>query len=324
MHVRFWGTRGSIPLDCPPALLREKLIGALLTAQGRRFADAADAGAFVDTELPAEYGPGFGGATPCVEVSLAGDTGTVLLLDAGSGLAEFGRRWKDDPRSATPTTFHLLLSHLHWDHIQGFPFFEPAYSPQNRVVIHACHPAAEATLRAQMESPWFPVPFSTMRAAVSFETHGEAEPFEVAGFSVQAHLQWHPGDSYAYRIEAGGRTLVYATDAEYTTSDQELAQSVATFFRDADLLIFEAMFTRDEVVYEKTGWGHASNLDGVELASMGRVKRLALFHHDPAASDAKLTAFELEAQSYARGAGQVTPGFPSAVFMARDGMSLVL
>lgn len=324
MHVRFWGTRGSVPRDCPPSLLREKLVGALLLAQGRVFPSRAEAARFVDDELPAEFGPGFGGATPCVEVSRGGETDTVLLLDAGSGLAEFGRRWKDDPRSATPTTFHLLLSHLHWDHIQGLPFFEPAYSPRNRIVIHACHPAAEATLRAQMDSPWFPVPFSTMRATISFEVHGVAESFEFGGFHVRARLQSHPGDSYAYRIEADGKTLVYATDAEYTTGDPGVAQGVAAFFRDADLLIFEAMFTRDEVVYEKTGWGHASHFDGVELAALGRVKRLALFHHDPAASDERLAAFEAEARDYAKRAGQVTPRFPGVVFMARDGQSLAL
>lgn len=324
MNVRFWGTRGSLPLDCPPALQRDKLIGALLRANGRKFADAEAAGRFVDAELPAEFAPGFGGATPCVELLLEDTPGEVVLLDAGSGLAEFGRRWKNDPRSALPTTFHILLSHLHWDHIQGIPFFAPAYEVGNRVILHTCHAEAESAIRAQMSAPYFPVSFAAFRAHVTFTVHVPGVPFIVAGSVVHALLQRHPGDSFSYRVNHGGKVIVYATDAEYAVSDERQAAPAVTFFRDADLLIFEAMYTRDEVIYDKAGWGHSCNLDAVVLAALAKVKRLALFHHDPAADDSRLAEFEREAVKHAKEAALVSSGFPRAVFMARDGMCVTI
>ena len=324
MIVRFWGTRGSVPLDCPPALLREKLVGALMKAQGRRFISAEDAGKFVDTELPAEFGPGFGGATSCVEIALEDTPDEVILLDAGTGLAEFGRRWKNDPRAAAPATFHLILSHLHWDHIQGLPFFEPAYVPGNRIIIHTCHAEAEAALRGQMAPPYFPVPFSTFRAHVTFEVHSTTSTFVAAGCLIRALLQRHPGDSFGFRITHDGKSVVYATDAEYAVSDEKQAAPAVEFFHDADLLIFEAMFTRDEVVYDKAGWGHSCNLDAVVLSALARVKRIALFHHDPAATDARLAEFEREAVKHAKEAALVSNGFPKSVFMAKDGLSLTI
>lgn len=324
MQVRFWGTRGSVPRSAPPSTIRAKLVGALLAARGRKFADAAEASRFVDTELPAEFGPGFGGATPCVEIKLADTPDEILLLDAGSGLADFGRQWKNDPRSAKPAVFHILLSHLHWDHIQGLPFFEPAYTPGNRVIIHTCHAEAESALRAQMAPPFFPVGFDALKAHVTVEVHPRETPFVVAGAVVKNRLQHHPGDSFGFRVSADGKTLVYATDAEYPPADERHAAPSIAFFHDADLLIFEAMYTRDEVVYDKAGWGHSCNLDGVVLAALAKVRRLALFHHDPAASDGRLDEFEREAVKHAKEAAQVSGGFPAAVFMARDGMELTV
>ena len=324
MLIRFWGTRGSLPLDCPPSLLRRKLVGALLQSRGRPFADRAEAERFVDTELEPEFGPGFGGATPCVEVRGGDDSRQVLLLDAGSGLAAFGRHWKTDARSSAPATFHILLSHLHWDHIQGIPFFAPAYAPGNRIVIHSCHGQVEAALRAQMDEPFFPVPLSSFAASVSFEVHKVGEPFALNGFAVDTIRQNHPGVSYGYRLERDGKALVYSTDAEHAVSDPDVAAPFVRFFRNADLLIFEAMFTRDEVNYDKAGWGHASSLDAVELAALARARRIALFHHDPAADDDRLAAFEADARRHAREVARVSEGLPREVFMARDGMELAL
>lgn len=324
MLVRFWGTRGSSPLDCPPSLIRRKIAGALLAARGRLFRDAEEAARFVDRELAPEFGPGFGGATPCVEVLGGEDPGEVVLLDAGTGLAAFGRRWRDDARSARPATFHIILSHLHWDHIQGFPFFEPGYDGANRVVIHSCHAQAEAALRAQMAAPFFPVPVESFRAGISFVTHRPGERFSVNGFSVDSIRQEHSGDSYGYRLERAGRSLVYSTDAEHASGDAEDAAAFADFFREADLLIFDAMFSRDEITGEKTGWGHASGRDAVEFAGSARVRRLALFHHDPASDDARLATHEAEARRHARDVSLATGSAETEVFMARDGMEVAL
>lgn len=324
MIVRFWGTRGSIPLDCPPARLREKLVGALMLAQGRRFASVEEATMFVNTELPPEIGPGFGGATACVELAIEDTPDEILILDAGTGLAEFGRRWKDDPRSARRATFHLLLSHLHWDHIQGLPFFEPAYIPGNRLVIHTCHAEAETAVRAQMAPPYFPVSFDAFRANVSFEFHKPGVPFVAAGCLVKTHLQRHPGDSFGFRIRHADTVVVYATDAEYSVSDRKQADVTAEFFRNADLLIFDAMFTREEVVYQKAGWGHSCHLDAAVLAALASVKHMAILHHDPATGDARLDELGRETSRHAANAALASGGYPKSVIMASDGLELTV
>ena len=324
MLVRFWGTRGSLPLDCPPSLIRQKLAGALLQARGRPFSDRMEVERFIDFELAPEFGPGFGGATPCVEVRGGDSAREVVLLDAGSGLAEFGRRWKHDARSAHPAVFHIVLSHLHWDHIQGFPFFEPGYSAENKIVIHSCHPQVEAALASQMDTPFFPVPLSSFRAGISFVVYKPEEDFVINGIRVSSIRQSHPGVSYGFRLEYEGKSLVYSTDAEHAVIDPNAAAPFVKFFSGADLLVFEAMFTRDEVTYEKAGWGHASNLDAVELAALAKVKRIALFHHDPASDDDRLSAFEAEARRHAREVARESGGFPHEVFMSRDGMEVKL
>lgn len=324
MLVRFWGTRGSLPLDCPPSLIRQKIVGALIQARGRVFSDRTEAERFVDSELAPEFGPGFGGATPCVEVRGGDHSQEVILLDAGSGLAAFGRRWSHDARSTKPATFHILLSHLHWDHIQGFPFFEPGYNAENKIVIHSCHPQAETALSSQMDAPFFPVRLDSFRASVSFHIHKPGEPFVINGFAIDSIRQSHPGVSYGYRLERDGKSVVYSTDAEHALSNPDDAAPFVHFFRNADLVIFEAMFTRDEVTYEKAGWGHASNLDAVELAALAKVKRIALFHHDPASDDDRLSAFESDARKHAREVARDSGGLPREVFMARDGMEVAL
>ena len=148
--------------------------------------------------------------------------------------------------------------------------------------------------------------------------------FSIAGLTAEAIAQKHPGVSYAYRLNRDGKALVYSTDAEHAMSDAGREAPFVAFARGADLLIFEAMFTRDEVNYDKAGWGHASNLDAVELAALARVGRLALFHHDPASDDARLTDFEADARRYAAEVAEQTGGYPREVFMARDGMELAL
>ena len=324
MLVRFWGTRGSLPLDCPPSLIRRKLVGALLQARGRAFTDRLEAERFIDFELAPEFGPGFGGATPCVEVAGGDSVQEVILLDAGSGLAEFGRRWKNDARSSRPAVFHIVLSHLHWDHIQGFPFFQPGYEAGNKIVVHSCHPKVEAALSSQMDAPFFPVPLSSFRAGMEFRVHEPETDFSINGIKVSSIRQSHPGVSYGYRLEYDGKSLVYSTDAEHAVIDPNAAAPFVKFFNGVDLLIFEAMFTRDEVTYEKAGWGHASNLDAVELAALAKVKRIALFHHDPASDDDRLASFEGDARKHAREVARESGRFPHEVFMARDGLELKL
>ena len=158
MQVRFWGTRGSLPVAAKAATVRDEIAAALVAANGRRFADEAEARSYLETELDFAAAHTYGGATSCVEIDVG--EGAFIVCDMGSGLREFGldslRRCATE---AHPREWHFFLSHLHWDHIMGFPFFVPAFVPGSKIVIHAGHSDAETALRRQQEEISFPVPF---------------------------------------------------------------------------------------------------------------------------------------------------------------------
>jgi phosphoribosyl 1,2-cyclic phosphodiesterase len=290
MKVTFWGTRGSLPAPLGGAAVRGKLIAALVKASGRRLDTPEQAAAFVDGELSfAERGT-FGGNTACVEIAGGGNP---LLCDLGTGAREFslaaiGRYGRE------PQTYNVLMSHPHWDHIMGFPFFVPAFIPGNRIRIHGCHAELEHAFRRQNAAPSFPVPFDALRAAIEFVTLRPGHQAEVAGFAVTPFRQSHGGDSYGYRIERDGRAVVYSTDAEHKLDDIAAEEAFIAFLRDADLVIFDAMYSLADAFSLKEDWGHSSNVVGVELCQMARAKHLCLFHHEPVFDDQRIEAILAE------------------------------
>jgi phosphoribosyl 1,2-cyclic phosphodiesterase len=290
MKVTFWGTRGSLPTPLGAAAVRAKLIAALGRASGRRFETPEQAAAFVDGELTfAERGT-FGGNSACVEIA-GGDN--PLLCDLGSGAREFslaalGRYGRE------PQTYDVLMSHLHWDHIMGFPFFVPAFIPGNHIRIHGCHAELEHAFRRQNAAPSFPVPFDALRATIEFVALEPGRAVAVAGCRVTPFRQSHGGDSYGYRIERGGKAVVYTTDAEHKLDDLGEVEAFVAFLRDADLVIFDAMYSLADAFSLKEDWGHSSNVVGVELCQMARARHLCLFHHEPVFDDHRIEAILAE------------------------------
>jgi phosphoribosyl 1,2-cyclic phosphodiesterase len=259
----------------------------------------------------------FGGNTACVQL----DAGSPehVLCDLGSGARELGLAAMARHRPGVAQVFHVFLSHLHWDHIQGFPFFVPAYIAGTRIRIHGCHDALEAGLRRQHGGPSFPVDFAQLPSTIEFVRLVPGETYEIAGFRVTAKRQFHSGDSYAYRFERDGKAVVYSTDSEHKLDDPASARAFADFFRDADLVIFDAMYSLADAFSIKEDWGHSSNIVGVELCQMAGVRHLCLFHHEPAYDDDKLTAIWRESERL----GELTRGErPLRITAAYDGLEL--
>jgi len=229
-----------------------------------------------------------GGNTPCVEVR-CGDA--RIVLDAGTGLRGLGQRMlREGVRELT-----LLSSHTHWDHIQGLPFFLPAWLPGHRVAIAGPSSIREA-LEAQMTPPCFPVALTDMKADLEVRALASGDRFDVGPLSVRAAALNHPGGVLGYRIEHRGASVVYATDTEhYACPDPHLVELA----RGADVLIYDAMYTPDEyagrVGPAKVGWGHSTWEAGVAVADAAGVDRLVLFHHDPQRTDEGVDAIEREA-----------------------------
>jgi len=316
MRVRFWGTRGSIPVALTSADIRDKLAMALVQASGRTFASFEEAHAFATSELDFSLTHTFGGHTPCVEIEVPGEE--YYVCDMGSGARPFGVH-VFAKQARRPATVNVFMSHVHWDHIMGFPFFGPAYAPGTKIRIHGCHATLEQAFRLQQSPPCFPVEFDQLGASVEFITLEPDKPYQAGPMTVTPHLQLHGGDSYGYRFEMDGKAVVYSTDSEHKLENRAEAEAFADFFREADVVVFDAMYALAEAISVKADWGHSSNIVGVELCQMARAKHLVLFHHEPANNDATLEGLLREARRFE----ELTRGeHPLKVSAAYDGMEI--
>jgi ribonuclease BN (tRNA processing enzyme) len=187
--------------------------------------------------------------------------------------------------ASKPIRGHILISHFHWDHIQGWPFFSPLYQKANRFHIRSYRPPLASlaeTLGGQMSNPYFPVDMKAMLAELRFTEVAEGG-FRVDDFNIQARLVNHPQGCLSFRIENNGKVIVYATDNE--PGNPEGDRAVRELARGADILIYDCQYTRAELENEKKGWGHSTWEEGVRIAEQSGVKKFILFHHDPDSSD---------------------------------------
>ncbi len=318
MLVRFWGTRGSIPVAMSSAEVQRKLVNALVAAAGRGLDTAGKARAFVERELDFSISHTFGGNSSCVQIE-TGDQDYVLC-DLGSGARVLGNAVLAT-RGPAGHRFHVFMSHLHWDHIMGFPFFMPAYLPGNHVRIYGCHATLEEAFRRQNAPPSFPVDFSRMNAQIEFIRLEPDRDYDIAGLRVRAKRQQHGGDSYGYRIEKHGKVVVYSTDSEHKQDDLEEMKAFVEFFRDADLVIFDAQYSLADAISVKEDWGHSSNVVGVEMCQLARARRLCLYHHEPIFDDERIATLLAET----RRLEEITRGDHRVeVWAAYDGLEITL
>jgi len=267
----------------------------------------------------------YGGNTPCVSVEYGN---TSVILDAGTGIRDLGIELIQ--HRGESLSLHLLLSHTHWDHIQGLPFFMPAYRKGTRIAIYGSSKKKTflaSVLRKQMDVNYFPVDMSAMAADLSINEIS-SPAFTIGRLKVVCQEQvCHPGGSVRYRLHAGRKRIVYATDVELDAfmgrgktapAERQLARDYLSFIRGADLLIGDGQYSESEYP-TRIGWGHTSMPVLIEAACRAKVRKLAVFHHDPQHTDSFLD--RLWGQ-YARRYKDTHP--KTTIFLAREGMTLAL
>ncbi len=274
-RVRFWGVRGSTPTPMADHMK-------------------------------------YGGNTPCVEVET--QNGTIIILDGGTGLRLLGDALISRAKATgTAIQANLLLSHFHWDHIQGFPFFRPIYSDQNSFTIGAALPETQflkLAFQGQFIYPYFPVLHSQLGAKIEFFQFSQ-DPVEFHDVHLSSRRLNHPQGCSGFRLELNSRVLVYATDHEH--GNPEADRAVRELARGASLLISDAQYTPEEYSHGKAGWGHSTWPDVISIARDANVKELVLTHHDPWRNDEGLAEIEEKAKAE----------FPNCR-TAREGMEILL
>ena len=263
MIIKFYGTRGSIPV-CNPEFQE------------------------------------FGGNTTCVQIKVK-DTDNIAVLDAGTGIRDLGKEYFASGHKQNE--IFIAFSHFHWDHIQGFPFFEPAFNKNQKINVLAMGigreiKSLEEIFKFQMQEEYFPVELEKMGASFNFMLLDkpmeifEPDTTDPKPTLVIANRHNHPGGAYGYRFERDGKVFVFCTDVEH---GDEIDKNVVRLAEGADLLIHEAQYTSEELK-DKKGWGHSSYEQAIQVAEMAGVKQLAITHHDPDHNDEFLTKMEKQCQ----------------------------
>jgi phosphoribosyl 1,2-cyclic phosphodiesterase len=259
-------------------------------------------------------------------VAVEGPGGQLVILDAGTGIRGLGLTLVEQQNGAVEA--EILLSHTHWDHIQGLPYFKPFFAPGNTVRIWGSkqgRTSLDAILHLQMDPAVFPVPLTAVSATLSVEEVRPGVEFTVGPFQARAMQLRHPGTTLAYRLKpkAGGQSVAYVTDNElgpggsYGTPGS-WRRDLVQFLQGVDLLIHDAMYTPAELDTHR-GWGHSSYEEAVELAVEAGAKKLVLFHHEPEHDDGAMDALHAAARRAAQQRGAATD-----VVVAQEGMRLSL
>lgn len=282
MIVTLLGVRGSIATPLRSQEYQGK-VRQILEKAIRENINESRIDSFI-SELPPDLRYVIGGETTCCTVQIPGIP-LPVIIDCGTALRHLGDELMAGPCGKGQGELHILVTHTHWDHIQGLPFFKPAYIPGNKLHFYSPLDDLQDRLVYQTTDRFFPMPF--MATASEKHFHKLTGPIDLGGVQVDHHPLKHPGGCFAYKFSKDGHAFIFATDAEFTGTDLEHPEEYKPFFYQADLVVMDAQYTLDES-FAKFDWGHTSYTMAVNCAAQWKVKNLVLTHHEPAYSDAKV------------------------------------
>ncbi|MCL2478431.1 MAG: MBL fold metallo-hydrolase, partial [Treponema sp.] len=267
----------------------------------------------IDGLPPWLYGT-VGGNTPCVCVEIDG-MNEPIIFDCGSGLRKLGIEYAG--KTLPPQHYHIFLSHFHWDHLQGLPFFNPAYNPAVTLDFYSPNPALKDALFGQMDMPYFPIELGNLASTKNFIIMDK--PLEIGSVKIDMMEMNHPGTCSAFKVSQNGKSFIYATDTELSTKDFLKNEKNNEFFKDVDLIVLDSQYTLGEAI-EKYNWGHSAFSISVDFAVNWGIKHLVLFHHDPEYDDRKLYGMLQSSRWYLQRMNVKKP----EISLAMEGMEITL
>jgi phosphoribosyl 1,2-cyclic phosphodiesterase len=317
VKIKLFGVRGSIAAPLNNQAYTEKITEILERCVDNHITSRDQIPRFLES-LPGHLKYTAGGDTTCISVT--DNSGKVYLVDCGTGGRLAGDELIRTEFGKGKGTLEFFITHTHWDHIQGIPFFKPLYVPGNQVNFRSPYPDLETRLINQQVKEFFPMPFLATASTKKFHHLEKDQVVEYeSGMKISFHALKHPGGSYAYKFEENGKKFIFATDAEFTGDDLDLIRGMTPFFGGADVLVLDSQYTLDES-FAKFDWGHTSYTMAVNCATIWGIKTLILTHHEPAYNDKKVFDILEEAIEHKRHLG----GAPLELILAREGMVIDL
>ena len=290
LRIKFWGVRGSLPSSPTPeewAKDFENLMGGFFKSG---YKEQAHVRSYISS-LPISQVGGFGTATTCIEVK---SKKAQIIIDCGSGIRNLGEQMMRGPASNGQANIHIFLTHFHWDHLIGLPFFSPIFIAGNRVNFYAVQPDLEQMIRGKFKRPYFPVGYENLPSDIRFYTLDPRKALKIEDMTITPYQLDHPDPCWGYKVESSGKSYAHCVDTEGTRSTREALGPDLPLYQNCDLMYFDAQYTLPELA-EKANWGHSAAQIGLDIAFRENIKYVIFAHHDPGATTRQI--FELKKQT---------------------------
>lgn len=293
LNIKYWGTRGSLPSSMLPGEWGLHFEGLLRGFFASGYRDSSQVGKYIDSiEIP--HIGGYGSSTTCVEVS---SPHGQVIIDGGSGIRVLSERIMTGSYGRPRGPFHIYMTHFHWDHVIGLPFFTPHFLPGVQIHYYAVQPELEQLIRGIFRKPYFPVPFENLASKIHFHVLEPRKPFQIDDLTLTPFQLDHPDPCWGLKVESGGKTYAHCVDTEGTRVSREDLGPDLPLYQNVDLMYYDAQYTFPELA-DKANWGHSAAQIGLDIAFREGIKKVLFAHHDPGASIQTIQEIKRQTQEY--------------------------